>query len=800
MKILKFGGKSLLNGIPLNNVLNIIESESKIDNVAVVVSAIGSSTDQLLNLYEHAKSGRSFEQQFDDFVNHQNSKEYNINLDETFSELHYLLNSIKGQHVEDLKKKDKILSYGELISAQTISHLLRTRNMNSRHADSREFIRYNEINGHKIIDKELSLKLTQQYFKRVKSGDVTVVTGYIASNQNGDTITMGRNGSNVTASLLADFLNASEVQNWTDVNGIYSASPKYVSNARKIDHLNYQQAHELANFGAKILHPSTITPLIKKEIPLKIYSTYDGTKEGTTIDASGSSKGIKAVTVIEDVVLFTIQSRSIHDRVSIDARIFTALDKRGIGVRLISQASSDRGIGFVVDSELADLAEETLKSEFTEEIHNGDITTIEQNAEMAIIAIIGRHNYALEKAIQGLRRNRIWMHLISNSISGEHISLVIDIKDIKKAVNIVHNQVFGVIKTLNVFALGKGTVGKQFIKQVLDSTDKLKQDRKLKINIIGIADSRKLVFKEQGINKNWLSDLENSNESSSIDRIIELIQSSGLDNVVLVDNTASNIIANKYTDILNAGLDIVASNKIANAAPYEEYQAIRNIVSKRNRNFHYETNVGAGLPIIDTLQLMTKTGDQVTKIRGIFSGSLSYLFNQYSERDESFSEILNEAKNKGFTEPDPREDLNGMDVARKLIILAREIGMTVNLEDIAIENLIPHELISISDLNEFLSNKETLDKYYQRIKKTLKENEVLRYVAELDRNKSELQVSLKKVSKNSPLGNIQNADAIFEIYSETYGDFPIVIQGAGAGAEVTARGVYGDLIRIANNK
>ena len=568
----------------------------------------------------------------------------------------------------------------------------------------------------------------------------------------------------------------------------------------RINHLSYKEAHELANFGAKILHPKTIEPLRKKKIPLKIYGTLDKKKEGTLIDSNGSKKGIKAVSVIEDVVLVTIESKGLNGKISIDARIFSVLDKHEIGIRLISQASSDRGIGFVIDADQADRAHDLLKKEFADDLEHNDLSSITLNKQMAVIAILGRHNYSLEKAIHGLRRNKIWLHLISNSISGEHISLVVDNNNLKKAVNIVHNQVFGVIKTLNVFALGKGTVGERFIYQILETPDELIAKRKLKINIVGVADSKRFIYNPTGVGMDWKEQLAICEHKSDLNAIVELLTRSTLENLILVDNTTSQSITDAYVDVLNSGLDIVASNKKANSSPYDFYEEIRKVARRKSRYFLYETNVGAGLPIINTLQLLSNSADVVYKIRGVFSGSLSYIFNHFSERNEAFSDIMLEAKNNGYTEPDPREDLNGMDVARKLIILAREVGMKLNIEDVAVQNLIPEELLEEANYESFIAKSNVLDSHFDELKNSLIDDEVLRYVGELDVINNKLSVSLLKVSKQSPLGNIKNADAIFEIYTEGYGDQPIVIQGAGAGAEVTARGVFGDLLRIAEGK
>jgi homoserine dehydrogenase len=508
-------------------------------------------------------------------------------------------------------------------------------------------------------------------------------------------------------------------------------------------------------------------------------------------------KGIKAVNVIKDCALISIEGKGLLGTIGIDGRIFNALSNEEISVRLIAQASSERSIGFVVNQPDAGKAIALLQKEFKTELQSKDVSNISANEEIAIIAITGRHNFALEKAISGLRKNKIWLHLMTNSINGEHISLVISKKDIVKAVNVVHNQVFGAIKTINVVSLGKGTVGKTLIQQILETSEKLIIKRKLKINIVGVANSKNFLFQENGIGKDWEKDLENTTTDNEIDAILETLKASNLENMVIIDNTANKEIASHYETIARSGFDIIASNKIANTLPYSIFESFRETLKLKNRHFFYETNVGAGLPIIDTIKQMVLSDEEVIAIKGVFSGSLSYIFNRFSEEDKPFSEILLDAKKQGFTEPDPREDLTGNDVARKLLILAREIGLQNNLEDIEVVNLIPESLREVKELSEFESKLNIVDDYYSNLKSKLNSNQVLRYVGELNQN-GKMDVKLITVDKGSPLAGLKGADSLIEIYTSSYGDKPIIIQGAGAGAAVTARGVYSDLIRIGN--
>ena len=795
MKVLKFGGKSLQPGEPLEKSMEIIREANDQGQIVVVVSAMGNSTDLLLNLYEKTIRFDDLEEDLEIFKDLQVAAKSNINFAPYFDELEANLALLRknGPSSEQLAA---ILATGELISARVVTDLLQQRNIKSEFIDARKLITGKYVDGEFTVDHKQSGLQTKEIISQLSKNQLPVITGFIASDEEGETVTMGRNGSNYSTALIANFLDAEEVQNWTDVDGIYAASPKLVPGAQRIEHLSYKEAHELANFGASILHPRTIAPLMEKDIPLKIYSSFSGLQDGTTVSKEGGKTGIKAVSVIEDVALISIEGRGLLGKVGIDARIFTALSRNNISVRLISQASSERGIGFVVDASDAPTATTILNEEFGYELLHGDVSKINYNNNMAIIAIVGRHNYSLEKAIKGLRRNKIWMHLISNSISGEHISLVIDNRDIKKAVNIVHGQVFGVIKTINLFAIGKGLVGGELIDQILATPEEVERRRNLRIRLVGVADSTHFIFNPLGLDNNWREQLQASNRSTDFEEIIGVLNDSALENIVIADNTSSQAIADLYPALLKNQFDIVASNKKSNSGPYESYAEVRRILNRRGRLFNYETNVGAGLPVIDTIKYLYDSADQITRIRGVFSGSLSYIFNNYSERSEPFSKIILEAKEAGLTEPDPRDDLSGMDVARKLVILARELGLATELEEVNLDNLIPERLPETKSFDEFINEAALLDSHYQELKDELSEGGVLRYVADLDAISETLTISLQKVKKDSPLGGIKNADALFEIYTESYGEDPFIIQGAGAGGAVTARGVYSDLIRM----
>ncbi len=793
MKVLKFGGKALKEGPALRNSLEIIQEEKKKGDIAVVVSAVSNSTDLLLTAAEKARGGDDFSNELLEFIKNHEIQKNNGALSDLFKELEEKLQLL--QNGNDIPEDD-ILAYGEVCSSHFVVGELSRLEVSSSAVDARHFIKVSKTDNDPKVDVQLSQELSSAIFSTYDFTSVPIVTGFIASNGTSRTVTLGRNGSNYSAALVADFLNAEELQNWTTVDGIYTAEPGLVPDARLIDRMSFKEAQELANFGANILHPKTIEPLVEKGINLRILNTLNPKGKGTVVTANGNGNKIKAVSVLKDVSLVTIEGNGLLHKVGIDARIFKTLGENGISIRLVSQASSERGVGFVVDKKDGGIAAELLSQEFEDELKKGSVSEINLDTEMAILAIVGRHNYSLEKAIYGLRRNGIWMHLISNSISGEHISLVVDKSNLNKAVNIVHSHVFGAITTINVFCLGKGEVGSNLINQILATNDEIVKNRRLRINVIGVADSQRYILDRSGVGNDWKKELIESDQVNNLNEIIEKIGELYLENIIIADNTSSQEVTDHYTAFLKAGFDIVASNKKLNSGKYVKYEEVRKLLKQKGRLFYYEANVGAGLPVIDTLKQLTDSAESITRIRGIFSGSLSYLFNTFSELDRPFSDILLEAKEKGLTEADPREDLSGLDVARKLIILSREVGLKTDLEDVQIENLIPGQLSQTSDFDSFINQRKILDDHYKVRHESLSEEKVLRYVGDMDVNDRKLKVSLVEVDKDSPLGNIKGTDSIFEVYTKDYGERPLVIQGAGAGGKVTARGVYSDIIRI----
>ncbi|RLV60037.1 bifunctional aspartate kinase/homoserine dehydrogenase I [Parashewanella curva] len=799
MKVLKFGGKSLANGKPLESALEVIKKTDLGSKIYLVLSARGESTQTLTQLIELAKQQKDYESLLVTFIQYQCSPCPEIDLSREFKEIERILAGVALLGEYSVKIKERLLAFGEIISCKTVTHILNQNDLKARFVDARQFIKTDSNYGEAHVLLELSDQKTKSYFKDADAEVIEVVTGFIASDLQGNTTTLGANGSNYSATLLANFLNASQVQNWTSVNGIYSANPHLVNNASIIRNLSYREANELANFGTEVLHAKTILPLVEKNIPIRILNSLNPDDEGTLINEDGDGRGVKAVTVIEEVALISLEGRGLLGKVGIDGRIFSALSRQNISVRIISQASSERGIGFIVDQKNAEKAKNVLLKEFREEIELLDIEDVTANTNVAVISVIGQNFNFIEQIYNSLNRNKITPYLLANTINGEHLSLVIKQNDAKKAANLIHSHIFGASKTLNVLLLGKGNVGSTLINQLLDTQQRLLERRNLKLNIFGVADSKKVLLKEHGIEQNWLHELDsNGIVNYDFDDVIQFVEERHLENVVCVDNTANEELVHIYPKLISNGFDIVASNKHANTQEYGFYSKLRALLQEHKGKFLYETNVGAGLPLIDTIKLLHVSGDKIKRIRGIFSGSLSFIFNTYSNSDVDFYQVLQQAIDDGLTEPDPREDLSGNDVGRKLLILARELDLKDNLEDVKIENLIPDSLREGS-VETFLAAEIQLNEFFLARRNLASSEEALRYVGELDVENQQLEVKLDVVSNNTTLGSLQGSDSIFEIYTESYGENPLVIRGAGAGAQVTARGVYSDLLRLAEN-
>lgn len=800
MKILKFGGKSLAFNGAFENVVEIIKAKAKNDRITVVVSAIGSTTDDLENILEAAKNNTPYHLLFENFKNQIQHK--NLDLNNEFILLEKIFEGVNLLGDYSLKIKDHVLAQGEIISAKIVTNRLKYEAVDAIFVDSRAFITTDSNFGNAQPIDSISREQTTNYFKNIPQKSTAITTGFIGKNTHNETTTLGRNGSNYSASLLANYLEAEELQNYTHVDGIFTANPEWVKNAQKIDHLHFNEANELANFGASILHAKTIIPLVEKKIPLRILNTFKPKSEGTLISSQPTKEGIKSLSVLTEVALINFEGRGLLGKVGIDARIFNALSEKEISVSVISQGSSERGIGFIVAKSKATDAVLALEKEFETDFYTKDVNRISINDEIAVISIIGQDLSTFHKPYDALIKNSIVPILFNNTITGKNVSIVVSKTETKKALNVIHGQIFGVNKKVNLAIVGFGTVGSVLIDQIISSKNQISKRKNIDLNIFAIANSSSVYFNEDGFTADWKKTAE-IQDQNGLTTIIDFAKNNHLENLILIDNTAAASLPKRYIEFIENGFDVVSSNKIANTLSFDFYKSIRETLAKNQKEYLYETNVGAGLPLIDTIKLLHLSGENITRIKGVFSGTLSYLFNHFSVEDRPFSEVLKETISKGFTEPDPREDLSGQDVGRKLLILARELELENEFNEIKIQNLIPEPLQSL-DVTNFLNNLEALDTLYNEVKAQQKENHVLRYVGELSgdlqQNKGVLETKLISVPSNTSLGQLSGSDSIFEIFTESYGNNPIVIQGAGAGAQVTARGVFGDILRLAEKK
>ncbi|OXB09016.1 bifunctional aspartate kinase/homoserine dehydrogenase I [Flavobacterium plurextorum] len=802
MKVLKFGGKSLSNGEGLNKVVSIISDKvSQGENIAVVVSARGNATDELEFILSIAAKNGSYKELLENFKKYQISDYPQVDLSEEFNVLDKLFEGVSLIGDYSKKIKDQILSKGELLSAKLLTAILLEKGIPANFVDTRDLLKTDSKFGDAQPLEQLSKKNVINYFKEHNGSTVNIVTGFIGSNNNNDTTTLGRNGSNYTASLIANYLNAEELQNFTHVDGIYTANPDLVADAKKIEYLSFNEANELANFGATILHAKTIIPLLEKNIPLRILNTFNHENRGTLITSDSAKEGIKTLSVLENVSLVNLEGRGLLGKSGVDARIFKVMGDHNISVSIISQGSSERGIGLVVATDKATTAVVELEKEFENDFYSKDVNQITVTDNVSVISIIGQDLSTFHKPYTALIKNKIVPILFNNTVTGKNVSLVVKKSELNKALNVIHGEIFGVSKKINIAIIGHGLVGGTLINQILESASAIEKRKDVKLNVFAIANSKKVLLNKNGVNSDWKNEIQTKGENYTINDIITYANEHHLENLIAIDNTASASFVENYIPLVENSFDLISSNKVANTLSYGFYKELRKALAENQKNYLYETNVGAGLPLIDTIKLLHLSGENITKIKGVFSGTLSYLFNNFSAKDAPFSEILKEAIDNGYTEPDPREDLCGNDVGRKLLILARELDLQNEFEEISIQNLIPEHLRE-GNVADFLTKLKEFDPIYDKIKADQKPNHVLRYIGELSgdlqNDKGNLEVKLVSVPSDTALGGLKGSDSFFEIYTESYGDRPIVIQGAGAGSAVTARGVFGDILRLSD--
>ena len=814
MKVLKFGGTSVANAQNINLVLNIVSEISKKDQLVVVVSAFSGVTDLLVLAASNAaakdKSYKEIVSQIE--KKHKDAIEELIALTEQ-SELIDAINS-NLNHLKTLldgcyllgelsnRTSDTILSFGELLSSQIIAKALQQKNKNADYKDSREVIKTNNHFGKAVVNFDVTNKLIADFFKST-SNTVTVMPGFIASSEDGNTTTLGRGGSDYTAAIVAGALNSSQLEIWTDVNGMFTANPKIVKQAQPIETISYQEAMELSHFGAKVLYPPTIQPVLKKNIPILIKNTFEPDAAGTLITSvvTGKENPIKGISHIDKIALLTLEGSGMIGVSGSSKRLFEVLSQESINVIFITQASSEHSICIGVLNSDADNAEKAINKAFELEIAQNKIDPCIIEKDLCIVALVGEsmknHQGLSGKMFSTLGKNNVNIRAIAQGASERNISVVINERDVKKALNTLHERFFeDNTKQLNLFVMGVGNVGEKFIEQINQQKKFLKDNLKINVRVIAISNSRKMHFDEEGISlKDWTALIENG-ETANKDAFITKVKELNLRNSIFVDITANEVIANTYDQYLEKNIAVVTCNKIACSSAYDNYSNLKQLSRKYNAPFLFETNVGAGLPIIDTLKHLIASGDKINRINAVLSGSLNFIFNNFSET-YNFHDVVKEAGVQGFTEPDPKIDLSGVDVARKILILIRESGYEMEMEDIQNNSFLPVECMNTTNNEDFFKSLTKHASHFENLLAEAKQkNSRLKFVASFENGKA--SVGLQFIPSDSPFYNLEGKDNIVQFYTDRYIDQPLLIKGAGAGAAVTASGIFADVVRIGN--
>ena len=811
MKVLKFGGSSVANSENIQKVLAIVKQESKNEKVAVVVSAFGKTTDQLIsagnkalkNIADAKETLETIKELHDQIITDlitTHKKEVRSEVADLFKKL---LSIYEGLYLlQELSDKTlaKISSFGERLSSLIIANAAKEL-FDATHEESRKLITTNND----YLNAQVNFKITDvnitSFFDKNKH-QVVFLGGFISSNSNHETTTLGRGGSDYSASIYAAALGAKELQIWTDVSGMFTANPRVVKQASPISEISYEEAMELSHFGAKVLYPPTIQPSLRKEIPIRIKNTFDPENLGTLISNNPKNGNeVKGISHIENISLITIEGGGMVGIPGFSQRLFETLSRQKINIVFITQASSEHSICVGLYENDAAKASELLDDTFRSEIDRKKIKPIIVENNLAIIAVVGESmkNYQglSGQMFSALGKNNVNVRAIAQGSSEKNISAVINKKDAKKALNTLHEQFFGEkIKQLNLFVTGVGNVGERFLAQIHKQNEFLKENLKLTIRVIGISNSRKMVFDSDGINlENWKEKLENG-APTSLDSFYNKVKESNHRNSVFIDNTANQQVSEVYEKYLRQSISVVTCNKIACASSYENYKALKEISRKFNASFLFETNVGAGLPIIDTLKNLINSGDQIHKIQAVLSGSLNFVFNNFNE-NSTFHNVVEQAQQEGYTEPDPKIDLSGVDVARKILILARESGYQLELEDISKNAFLPLDTLETKNNEDFYTSLIKHENHFQKIYAEANDKDCrLKYVAEFKDGKA--TVGLQHIATDHPFYNLEGSDNIVLFFTERYPENPLLIKGAGAGAEVTASGIFADVIRIAN--
>ena len=812
MRVLKFGGSSVANAENINKIISILKNRSEKEKFVVVVSALGGTTDALLNSVLTASKG---DEQYKEQLHIIESRHLDVvkKLIPVASQSRVL--SMVKQHcneMEDIcnsvfllkeltsRTRDRMMSYGELLSSQIIAAKFQSSGFENKWVDARKLILTNSHYENAVVDFELTDKKINDYFS--SADDLFfVVPGFIASDKSGITTTLGRGGSDYTAAIIASAMDAEALEIWTDVSGMMTADPRLVSNAKIIPHVLYREAMELSHFGAKVIYPPTIQPVMMKNIPVWVKSTFAPEDHGTLIENSAikNDSSVRGISSINKIALLSLEGSGMAGIPGFSKRLFETLADEQINVILITQSSSEHSICVGIEEAHAERAKAAVDEAFNYEIEKNKVEPLAIERDLAIIALVGdkmkSHPGISGKMFSALGRNGVNVRAISQGSSERNISAVVASNDVRKAVNVLHEEFFETTyKQVNLFITGVGNVGSRLLAQLQQQQSYLQKNLRLAIRVIGIANSKKMLFNEKGIDlKSWRESLLNADDML-MPAFINTMQEKNMRNSVFVDVTANENIAKTYAEILQKSISIVACNKIAASSSFDYYEKLKNLAREFHAHFLFETNVGAGLPVIGTLNDLLLSGDKVTKIEAVLSGTLNFVFNNYNGKS-SFAAVVKQAQDEGYTEPDPRLDLGGVDVARKIMILAREAGEEIEMDDITNASFMPQECMEGS-VDEFYQCMEKNEAHFKNIfDEAHKMEKKLKFVATYDKGKA--KVGLQQIGSDSDFFHLYGKDNVVLFYTERYPEQPLVVKGAGAGADVTASGVFADIIRAA---
>ena len=816
MKVLKFGGTSVGSAKNIQKVIEIVKNESLSENVTVVVSAIGGITDKLLAAADKAiEKNKNYKDDFESLrLKHVevidgllSGESHETTLDIVLNHLSKLEKILDGIYlINELSPKttDKLLSFGELLSSLIIYETMKLHDLNIQLKNSQNLIVTDSNFTNAAVNfGETNENIVTYYDSNDKI--ITILPGFISKSELGEITTLGRGGSDYTAAIIAAAMNASVLQIWTDVSGMFTSNPKIVKNSKPIKKLSYLEAIELSHFGAKVLYPPTVLPVLSKHIPLLIKNTLAPENEGTLITHVVENRNpnpIKGISNINSVALLTLQGNGMVGIPGFSKRLFETLAREKINVIIATQASSEHSICIGITDKESTLAKYVIDKEFENEISLFKIDPLVVETNLSIIAIVGdqmkSHQGISGKMFSTLGRNNINIRAIAQGASERNISAIIAESDVEKALNCLHERFFeSETKQINLFISGVGNVGKSLINQIDQQKKYIKSTLNVKLKVIGLSNSKKMVLDKTGINLNdWESVLNNGKKSGPID-FFEATKSLNLRNSIFVDITASDMVASSYALYLKQSIAVVACNKIACSSKIENYLELKQLSHKYNVPFLFETNVGAGLPVIDTLKHLINSGDEINTVHAVLSGSLNYIFNNFN-KNTTFHEVVKQAQIEGYTEPDPRIDLSGVDVARKLLILARESGEILDMNNIQNEAFLPEECMNADSVETFYETLKSKEAHFQKLFASAASNQCqLKYVAEYKDGNA--KVGLKEIPEGHPFYNLEGKDNIVMFYTNRYKDQPMIIKGAGAGSEVTASGLFADIIRISKN-